>query len=380
MKKLLYLTTALIIASFKLIAQTEDLYNNVKIEGSGFINGKVYNKTSITPGHGIGGIGKIEINETLELASTSVVDIELGSATNYDNITINGNGTFSGILNVTLVGGYVPTAGLVFKIINFQSYKGDFTIKNLPLTDGSYYWEYEVMPNGIEIRTKTCDLVLPITEVLFNSIADFKDINIATTGNWQITSPLPSWLTASQLSGMGPKLVKFTTTSNEVLNSVSRSFTVIVKVDNCDPKSFVIKQKGNCLSVASPIVYTASGGLLPINITTAFDWEYKQTLPTWLSSNPTLIKGVGNGLVQLTASTLANPVGRITSITLESKECDNKEITISQVGSCFTVAGSPLNYTAAGGTQPITITGIQAGRHLQCRPTDKKGFVIRSDT
>jgi hypothetical protein len=158
MKKLLYLTTALIIVSFKLIAQTEDLYNNLKIEGSGFINGKVYNKTSITPGHGIGGIGKIEINETLELASTSVVDIELGSATNYDNITINGNGTFSGILNVTLVGGYLPTAGLVFKIINFQSNKGDFTTKNLPLTDGSYYWEYEVMPNGIEIRIRLVDI------------------------------------------------------------------------------------------------------------------------------------------------------------------------------------------------------------------------------
>jgi hypothetical protein len=27
----------------------------------------------------------------------------------------------------------------------------------------------------------------------------------------------------------------------------------------------------------------------------------------------------------------------------------------------------------------LTFTVHQAGRHLQCRPTDKKGFVIHSD-
>ncbi len=67
--------------------------------------------------------------------STGILDIKLGGtgAGLYDSLKVTGNVSLSGTLDVSLVNGFVPTAGDSFQIITYMgALTGDFTTENFP--------------------------------------------------------------------------------------------------------------------------------------------------------------------------------------------------------------------------------------------------------
>jgi hypothetical protein len=67
--------------------------------------------------------------------TTGVLDIKLGgtAAGAYDQLKVTGNVSLAGMLNVSLVHGFVPAVGNSFQIITFMGVlTGDFTTKNFP--------------------------------------------------------------------------------------------------------------------------------------------------------------------------------------------------------------------------------------------------------
>jgi len=67
--------------------------------------------------------------------STGILDVKLGGtgAGRYDSLNVTGNVSLEGTLNVSLVNGFVPTAGDSFQIITYMgALTGDFTTENFP--------------------------------------------------------------------------------------------------------------------------------------------------------------------------------------------------------------------------------------------------------
>ena len=71
--------------------------------------------------------------------SAGTLDIKLGgtAAGQYDGLTVTGNVSLAGTLNVTLVNSFTPTAGDSFQILTYMgALIGDFTTKNFPTLGG----------------------------------------------------------------------------------------------------------------------------------------------------------------------------------------------------------------------------------------------------
>ena len=103
------------------------------IKGSGTVNGNVVVGTAtLAPGFSP---GSITINGNLNLAPSSVLNIELGGlvrGTTYDWVNVTGTANLAGRLNVTTIGGFVPSAGSTFTVMNFAAKTGAFSTVNLP--------------------------------------------------------------------------------------------------------------------------------------------------------------------------------------------------------------------------------------------------------
>jgi hypothetical protein len=72
---------------------------------------------------------------TFTQTSTGIFDIKLGgtAAGQYDSLKVTGNVSLAGTLDVSLVNGFVPTAGDSFQLIAYMgTLTGDFTTENFP--------------------------------------------------------------------------------------------------------------------------------------------------------------------------------------------------------------------------------------------------------
>jgi hypothetical protein len=56
-----------------------------------------------------------------------VLNVKIGSATQFDTIAIGGAASLAGTLNVSVINSFVPSAGQAFKVLTFASSNGDFT-------------------------------------------------------------------------------------------------------------------------------------------------------------------------------------------------------------------------------------------------------------
>ncbi len=64
----------------------------------------------------------------------------LGAGSDYDQLAIVGDATFDGTLDVSLVGGFIPTAGQTFDIATFASLTGDFSdLSSLDVGGGIFF-------------------------------------------------------------------------------------------------------------------------------------------------------------------------------------------------------------------------------------------------
>ena len=111
--------------------------NNASLVGSGSILGSVTNSGTIAPGNSA---GLITVSGALTLLNSSVLNMELAGTNSgsLDQLFASGALTANGTLNVLLIDGFVPTAGDVFKLFDYGSVFGAFSVTNLPV---GYTWD-----------------------------------------------------------------------------------------------------------------------------------------------------------------------------------------------------------------------------------------------
>jgi hypothetical protein len=102
------------------------------LSGTGTLTGDVLNAGQINPGR-IGGPGILTIAGNYAQTSTGILTIEIGGLTpgdDFDRLSVSGQATLNGTLNVGLIRGFRPSDGDSFPILTFGSESGDFSVRN----------------------------------------------------------------------------------------------------------------------------------------------------------------------------------------------------------------------------------------------------------
>jgi T5SS/PEP-CTERM-associated repeat protein len=142
------------------------------LQGAGDIVGNLTNLARVAPGDSIGNL-RVAGNYTQSAVGAGVaLDIQLASATSFDSLAVSGNAALGGVLNVTLLNGYVPAAGVTFNILDWGSRSGTFSTVNLPSLQSPLAWDTSQL---------YVDGSLSVTSPSFFHAADF-DENHAVAG------------------------------------------------------------------------------------------------------------------------------------------------------------------------------------------------------
>ena len=107
-------------ASFR----SDGLVNEGRIQGNGTIvasGAGVINSGTIGPGNST---GHLMIDGNLQMASDGVVSIELGGLSQFDLLTVTGDATLGGELDVIRTAGYSPAVGDSFIVMTFNGRQG----------------------------------------------------------------------------------------------------------------------------------------------------------------------------------------------------------------------------------------------------------------
>jgi hypothetical protein len=88
----------------------------------------------------------VEGNFTSGSAATLRVRIRGAALRDYDHLTINGNATLAGTLQVQLTDGFVPAIGDSFSIVSYYDVRGQFSAAVLPFLPGDRLWQLQVGP------------------------------------------------------------------------------------------------------------------------------------------------------------------------------------------------------------------------------------------
>jgi hypothetical protein len=111
------------------------------LTGGGIIVGDLTMPGTIAPGEPA---GSLSFADDLALASTSIVEIEIGglvAGAGYDAIHVAGDASLGGTLLVNLVGGYVPTPGATFTVLTADGERtGAFASQLLPELGVGLLW------------------------------------------------------------------------------------------------------------------------------------------------------------------------------------------------------------------------------------------------
>ncbi len=142
------------------------------IEGTGTLDVSAVAFTSagdINPG---GSAGTLTIVGDLVLTATSDINTEIGgpTATESDLIQVIGNLTLGGSLNVSLIGGFHPSAGDAFVPLTYNSVTGRFDAVSLPALGGGLDWALAVDLSGLLLSVGENPLAV-------NSTGDTGDAN-----------------------------------------------------------------------------------------------------------------------------------------------------------------------------------------------------------
>ena len=86
------------------------------------------------------GIGQTHVQGNLTIQSGGV-ELELTSSTTFDKLTIDGALTAGGTLSVLLSGGFTPSAGQSFDLLDWGSESGAFNTVQLPSLRGVLSWD-----------------------------------------------------------------------------------------------------------------------------------------------------------------------------------------------------------------------------------------------
>ncbi len=119
-----------------------------KIEGSGALTGNVTNGGVVLPGNSP---GTLTVNGNYTQTVDGVLSLDLASAASFDKLVVNGDVDYGGLLELVLLGGYMPAAGATFDLIDWTSTQsGAFDMLSLPMLAGSLEWDTSLLnSNGV---------------------------------------------------------------------------------------------------------------------------------------------------------------------------------------------------------------------------------------
>jgi hypothetical protein len=107
--------------------------NGGSLFGTGTLGFGVVDSSIITPGNSKTSSGMLAVSGTYQQKSTGALNIAIGGTTvgtKYDQLNVSGAATVNGILNLSLINGFVPTVGTTFEILNAKSVSGTFSTVN----------------------------------------------------------------------------------------------------------------------------------------------------------------------------------------------------------------------------------------------------------
>jgi hypothetical protein len=118
----------------------QPLFNQGLIQGSGSLKGGIQNSGVIDPGR-TNAPGRLALTGSLTNCwngTNGTLRFHLGSATTgtYDRLSVTGTLFATGVLEVALLGGYVPRDGASFDLMDWSACIGQFTATNLPESPG----------------------------------------------------------------------------------------------------------------------------------------------------------------------------------------------------------------------------------------------------
>ncbi len=118
-----------------------------RLGGSGKIVANLTSAGTIAPGVGTAA-GTITVTGNVALQGTSHLAFDLGGLTrktNYDFLSVSGQFTLGGTLDVALMGGFVPQLGNTFDLFDSASVTGAFGTLHLPALTGSLSWNTSLL-------------------------------------------------------------------------------------------------------------------------------------------------------------------------------------------------------------------------------------------
>lgn len=148
------------------VSISNSLIQNGFLQGQGTLNvpNGFTNNGTIAPGNGV---GLLSINGNFTNAASAKINIELGgnatAGTDYDQLSINGNVSINGTLNIVKYAGFNPQIGNVFTILTGTTITGSFGTINWPSgLSGS------VIYNSSSVQILITSTTLPLTLLDFS--------------------------------------------------------------------------------------------------------------------------------------------------------------------------------------------------------------------
>jgi hypothetical protein len=167
--------------------------SNGSIDGSGTLDlssaASFNNSGSLNPG---GNLGKLTVLGALPLSSSGSINIELGGTSagvDYDQVSVSGNATLSGTLNVSLFNAFVPSIGDVFSLLTYGLKTGSFSSTNLPALTGGKGWsiDYGATSTSIKVVDNTPPQVISFTIPAQSSSLAVPVTSFTATDNISVT-------------------------------------------------------------------------------------------------------------------------------------------------------------------------------------------------
>jgi hypothetical protein len=104
-----------------------NITNSGVLAGHGSIGTNVTNSSGVvSPGAIPSGVGQLTVHGTYTQGASGKYGVEIASLSNFDQLTVDNAASLAGMLNVSLIGGFTPSAGQSFTIVDASSLSGTF--------------------------------------------------------------------------------------------------------------------------------------------------------------------------------------------------------------------------------------------------------------
>jgi hypothetical protein len=121
-----------------------------KVEGSGALTGNVTNGGVVLPGNSP---GTLAVNGNYTQTTDGVLSIDLESDNSFDRLVVNGDVEYGGLLELVLIGGYMPTDGATFDVIDWTGMQSnEFDLLSLPMLAGPLRWDASLLNSDGVLR------------------------------------------------------------------------------------------------------------------------------------------------------------------------------------------------------------------------------------